>query len=180
MAKFSKRRLVAQYISADYTESYQNIVLDGTTTLGKLGTSFLTGQISVPQPSIVAPNTVTRTRTIDRTLLATDRIDIGSMVTLFGGANIASVQNRSGGDATFTSTHQSAVTPVVALLVRPVSQVTTYFSYIQALEPGTTAPAGSQNQFQLLSPFVGDQYELGVKVNVTPGLTVGADIFMVN
>lgn len=61
-----------------------------------------------------------------------------------------------------------AVTPVFAVVWRPVSSVSLYANYAEALQPGQTAPAVSggapvSNAGEVLSPFRSEQMEVGVK-----------------
>jgi iron complex outermembrane receptor protein len=60
---------------------------------------------------------------------------------------------------------QSAVTPTVSLVVRPWKEVSFYGNYIQALEQGPIASAGTLNAGQAFPPFVSKQFELGAKVD---------------
>jgi len=63
-----------------------------------------------------------------------------------------------------------ALTPVGALVVRPIDWVALYANYAQTLQPGEIAPALSGgvpivNAGEVLSPFRGEQVEVGVKVD---------------
>lgn len=59
-----------------------------------------------------------------------------------------------------------AVTPVFALLYRPIRQISLYANYAEALLPGQTAPATASNRGEVLSPFRAEQAEIGMKYDV--------------
>lgn len=64
-----------------------------------------------------------------------------------------------------------AVTPVLAMVYRPMEQVSLYANYAEALIPGQIAPALSggvpvSNAGEALEPFRGEQVEVGMKYDV--------------
>lgn len=61
---------------------------------------------------------------------------------------------------------QSAITPTVALVVRPVKELSLYGNFIQALEPGPVAGAGFANAGEAFPPTVSTQFELGAKIDL--------------
>ncbi|MDO3445468.1 TonB-dependent receptor [Agrobacterium sp. V1] len=58
-----------------------------------------------------------------------------------------------------------ALTPVVGLSVKPWDNTTIYASYIEGLSAGQTVPDTYSNGGEVLSPYVTEQYEAGVKVD---------------
>ncbi|WP_310631552.1 TonB-dependent siderophore receptor [Paraburkholderia sp.] len=66
---------------------------------------------------------------------------------------------------------QNPVTPTLALMFRPRSDLLFYASYVEALEDGGTAAEGYANANQVLDPIKSKQYEVGVKYD---GRHVGA------
>lgn len=65
---------------------------------------------------------------------------------------------------------ENAVTPVGALVVKPLDWMSLYANYAESLQPGAIAPAlvGAtpiQNAGEALAPFRGEQVEVGVKVD---------------
>ncbi|WP_332639518.1 TonB-dependent receptor [Brevundimonas sp.] len=61
-----------------------------------------------------------------------------------------------------------ATTPALALVYKPHDRISLYANYVEALIPGQTAPAVSggvpvQNAGEVLSPFRGEQVEVGAK-----------------
>jgi iron complex outermembrane receptor protein len=57
----------------------------------------------------------------------------------------------------------SAVTPAVALLVKPLSNLSLYANYVEGLSQGPTAWAGTANAGQMFAPIKSKQVEGGVK-----------------
>ena len=67
----------------------------------------------------------------------------------------------TGGKATIYD--KGSFTPSVAVMYKPISSVTAYVSYIEALAEGPTAPSSAKNANQILPPYVSNQIEAGVK-----------------
>ncbi len=65
------------------------------------------------------------------------------------------------------STHydKSVLTPAFAFLVRPIQKISFYGSYIEGLQPGSTAPSTAKNANQVFPPYQSKQYEVGAKVD---------------
>ena len=73
--------------------------------------------------------------------------------------------------APLSSYEGDAVTPVFALVYKPSETISLYANYAEALIPGQTAPAlvGTtpvQNAGEVLSPFRGEQAEVGLKYDL--------------
>lgn len=60
---------------------------------------------------------------------------------------------------------QSATSPSLALVVRPLQYLSLYASYIEGLSAGPTAPSGAANPNQVFAPFKSKQYEVGTKLD---------------
>lgn len=58
---------------------------------------------------------------------------------------------------------ESAITPAVALLVKPSDRLALYGNYIEGLSRGPTAPAGTLNANEVFAPIKTKQVEAGVK-----------------
>lgn len=73
---------------------------------------------------------------------------------------------------------ERATTPALGIVYRPVSGMSVYGNYIEALEGGPTAPDGTENAGEVFAPSRTNQVELGVKIDRgTLGLT--ADVFQI-
>lgn len=89
-------------------------------------------------------------------------------IQLILGARFQQVQigNYSSTTGALTSYYdQSAVTPAVGFIVKPLEMVSIYGNYIQALQQGPTAPVGATNAGQMFPPVQTRQFELGAKVD---------------
>jgi iron complex outermembrane receptor protein len=60
---------------------------------------------------------------------------------------------------------KNAYTPTVALVVKPLEKLALYASYIEGLEPGSTAPATAVNAGEVFAPSLTESYEIGAKVD---------------
>jgi iron complex outermembrane receptor protein len=60
---------------------------------------------------------------------------------------------------------QSALSPSVALVLKPLQNVTVYGNWIQGLQEGTTVGAQFANAGQSFPPYKSTQYEVGLKVD---------------
>ncbi|MBS0221311.1 MAG: TonB-dependent receptor [Proteobacteria bacterium] len=60
---------------------------------------------------------------------------------------------------------QNALSPSVALVVKPWRNVSIYGNFIQGLQQGTIVTAGFANAGAILPPFKSTQFEVGVKVD---------------
>lgn len=69
------------------------------------------------------------------------------------------------------------VSPTVSLIYKPTSQITTYATYAKSVEQGEQAPAGTANVNQVLAPYHDEEYELGAKYAISPGLLATFDLF---
>ena len=67
--------------------------------------------------------------------------------------------------ATTSEYRKSALTPSVGIVVKPISNVSLYANYIEALQQGTTVGTIYNNAGQVLSPYVSKQHEVGAKVD---------------
>lgn len=70
--------------------------------------------------------------------------------------------------ASFGGYKGDTITPALAVVYKPTDQISVYANYAQALIPGKIAPATSggvpvTNAGEVLDPFKGEQYEVGVK-----------------
>jgi iron complex outermembrane receptor protein len=102
-----------------------------------------------------------------------DDIKLGEKWGALVGVNHAAIQTDSYTIATGAKSEydKQATTPAVAFTFKPIPIVTTYVSYLEALEPGGTAPntyLGHQvtNAGQEMPPAIDRQYEGGVKATL--------------
>lgn len=68
--------------------------------------------------------------------------------------------------AVTASYDQSAFSPALGFIVKPWENVSVYANWIQGLQQGPTAPAGTANAGQMFPPMTTSQYEFGLKVDL--------------
>ncbi|MFZ2884137.1 TonB-dependent siderophore receptor [Nitrosomonas europaea] len=83
---------------------------------------------------------------------------------------------RSFGDIDY---EKSALTPTVSLMYKPIETVTTYVSYMEALEQGTIVGSTYANYGEALPPLVSKQYEAGLKYDINPNLLLSTALFRI-
>lgn len=91
---------------------------------------------------------------------------LNERVQLTGGVRYQNVEVTSYNETTgnVTSAYdKSALTPMAGIVVKPRKDVSVYANYIEGLQQGGTAPAGTANEGQVFAPYVTEQYEAGVK-----------------
>lgn len=115
-----------------------------------------------------APSTIK-----DRGWYVQDRISFGEQWQLTAGVRSSRYES------TTSTTRYSAdeVNPSVALMYKPVSNVSVYASYIEGVEESGQAPANRANAGELLAPAVAKQKEIGVKAEVAQGVLLQAAYF---
>ena len=74
---------------------------------------------------------------------------------------------------------QTALSPSVALVVRPWSNVSIYGNWIQGLQQGSTVSGAFANAGEVFPPFKSTQYEAGIKVDWGK-LTTTASLFQIS
>jgi iron complex outermembrane receptor protein len=71
-----------------------------------------------------------------------------------------------GANAVLTSRYdESAVTPMLGIVYKPLKQVSVYGNYIEGLSKGDTAPNTAINAGEVFAPYKARQQEIGVKVD---------------
>jgi iron complex outermembrane receptor protein len=104
-----------------------------------------------------------------------DTMDFGQHWSVVAGVNYASVAADTydfvpppGQLRTLQSRYdKSEPTPTVAITFKPTPWASIYGMYIEGLEQGGTAPAGTVNAGTMLAPYVSEQKEIGAKVQVS-------------
>jgi iron complex outermembrane receptor protein len=123
----------------------------------------------------------TTQETIRQSTLLADQLTLGTNWSLLAGVSCVNIDDKqySGTTGALTSHYdKTEFTPSVALMFKPVPQVTTYVSYIQAVEQGPVAPSTAANVGEILKPFVSDQVEMGVKALIG-GMSLNAAVYRI-
>ncbi|WP_133365624.1 TonB-dependent receptor [Qipengyuania sediminis] len=133
-----------------------------TPQLSQPPTGFVGGDLADPDP-------VTRTRLASA--FVSDTLGFfGDRILLTGGLRLQDIRQRNTNyDGTPGAIYdESAVTPVIGLVVKPVSGLSLYANRIEALQQGPTAPIDAlvSNPGETLPPRVSVQYEIGGKLRL--------------
>ena len=99
-------------------------------------------------------------------LMIADEITFNEQWTLLAGLNRANIQTKNYDGVTGARTSEydeSALTPSVSLMFKPVPKVTTYATYMEALEQGSVVGTAYTNAGEITSPVRSKQYEVGAK-----------------
>ncbi|MDE2468632.1 MAG: TonB-dependent siderophore receptor [Bradyrhizobium sp.] len=187
---FAYRSMISKEFAVGVVDQTISLIVDGSThsyLIGQVtspyGMSNIWNPVYVPQPNLLAiPPILKQDMTFDTQILS-DKIDITKYFTIYAGGVHSSVDEDSfslPSNVQTTSIQQDAYTPMAAVIFKPWERVSIYASYIEALQPGSQAPGTAVNAYQLLSPFVGKQYEGGVKAELMPGLETNAAVFKID
>ncbi|MGS1007752.1 TonB-dependent siderophore receptor [Achromobacter anxifer] len=152
--------LSASFLDIDYSSAR----VRSTTTVF----SDLYDPADLAKPNIAMPNNLGKTS--ETRLYSVALADTLSMmdgaVQLTGGLRQQRVQSVNYNPATgerVSDYGKSALTPAIALTVRPTAQLALYGNYIEGLSQGGTAPAEAVNAGETFKPDVSKQYEVGLK-----------------
>ncbi len=141
----------------------------GTDVTSKLGPSDITDPVSYDAPAVTLGLSNQYTTQDLNNVVVGDRIELNSKVSVLGGGTFATYYGRTGVENLVTTDlYQTAVTPSGAFIYKPIPNITTYFSYIQGLTPGSEAPSTYNgkpvvNADQFLPATMNEQYEIGSK-----------------
>ncbi len=99
-------------------------------------------------------------------VFASDTIGLGEQWSLMLGLRNETFREQTHDSATSDAVNYKArpATPTVALMYKPIKDLTAYVSYVESLEAGGTAPTGTLNEDTTLGPLRSKQYEIGMKV----------------
>jgi iron complex outermembrane receptor protein len=148
--------------------TYERTIGNGFVTLPGVATNIYSPNIIAPlnmaTPAANKVNTATFwTVGVADTLSAADKriqLTVGARLQQATTTNF----NRTTGVAT-AYYDQGALSPSVALVFKPLENVTIYGNWIQGLQEGATVGAQFANAGEAFPPFKSNQYEAGVKVD---------------
>lgn len=81
------------------------------------------------------------------------------------------------GVTTSENSADAVVSPTVSLMYKPIEKITAYATWANSVEQSDQAPTGTVNQNQFLTPYKDQEYEVGVKYQVTPRLLATFALF---
>jgi len=119
---------------------------------------------------------------IDRydNVLIGDDITFNDQWSAMIGFNYATTMNKASGFyGDGIKYEKSALTPSISLLYKPIEEVTTYVSYMEALEKGTRVGNTYTNFGEVFPPLVSKQYEVGLKYDINPNLLLSTALFRI-
>ena len=154
---------------------------------GSFGTPYATNIYSptyVPFPNLPTPQANISSVTNLNSLAFADTLSLAAKrVQLTAGLRLQQVKSTNYDDVTGVQTSaydQSAVTPSVALVLKPFwENVSFYANFIQGLQQGTVVPTSFANAGEVFPPYVTTQYEAGVKID-WGRLTTTASLFQIS
>lgn len=118
--------------------------------------------------SVQAPSSIR-----DRGWYLSDRVSLGEQWQVMAGVRGSDYES-----ATATTRFKADdINPAVALMYKPVRNVSVYASYLEGVEESGQAPANRANAGELLAPAVAKQKEIGVKAEVAQGVLLQAAYF---
>jgi iron complex outermembrane recepter protein len=137
----------------------------------------LYSRVDAPEPATVPmPALEYSGKTTTTGFLASDIIGFDEHWSVLVGGRQAEVKTYDADGTQPPGGSASRFSPAAALMWKPTRDSLVYFNYAEGLEPGGTAPDGTANAGQAMSPLVTDQYELGGKVDLGE-LTLTAAVF---
>ncbi|WP_421999626.1 TonB-dependent siderophore receptor [Reyranella sp.] len=151
------------------------------------GTGYATNIYSpsyIPSPNIPTPQANISSITNLNSLAFADTLSLaGKRVQLTAGVRLQQVKSTNYNTTTGAQTSdydQSAVTPSVALVLKPFWQnVSFYGNFIQGLQQGTVVSASYANAGEVFPPYVTTQFEAGIKIDWGK-LTTTASVFQIS
>lgn len=159
---------ITQNITVGYTGT--DYTYDRGADISKmLGTSNIYSPAEFADPNLtLGPTNQWQTQIFHNGVIG-DRIELTESLTALIGANYAVLKQSAWGPGTAISTsnfNSAAITPSYALTYKLAPNLTTYVSYVEGLTGGDTAPSTAVNAYQVLSPSVSKQYEVGAKSTI--------------
>ena len=124
--------------------------------------------MDVPIPVFPA-QALTLTRIVDKGLYAFDRIEVGKYLQVLGGVRKSDYTESTAGTVTY---HAEPTSISYGAVVKPLSWVSLYGTFIQGLETTALGPTGTVNQGQQLPPTTSRQAEFGIKIQPRKSILV--------
>ncbi|MDN5115126.1 TonB-dependent siderophore receptor [Aliarcobacter butzleri] len=117
------------------------------------------------------------TKTQYKNILIGDDITFNDQWSALIGGNYATIIDNS---YTFNTKYdESKLTPTLSLIFKPFEQLTTYATYIESLEAGTTVGNRYINEGKILNPYKSKQYEIGGKYTLNEKILLNGAIFRI-
>ncbi|MET4478221.1 iron complex outermembrane receptor protein [Bradyrhizobium sp. F1.13.3] len=156
--------------AVSFQGSYYTDQLSRGSVSGAPVLSNIYAPIARPEQLVPAPATVPKLSDTEFTGLAlADTLSVfQERIQLTVGVRQQGVKSNNYNTATgavSASYDQTALTPMVGLVVKPWSHVSLYANYIEGLSKGDVAPTTASNSGEVLAPYFSKQHEAGVKID---------------
>lgn len=139
----------------------------------RLGQTYNLGNASIANPVLTTiPNYVNRGNFYKSGYSGQQALDVGDTISFNPQWSILAAVSQtwltaysySAAGATTAHYNATGTSPTVSLIYKPQADITTYFTYADALQQGDTAPAtGVRNPGVVLAPYNSQDYEVGAK-----------------
>lgn len=150
------------FVASHYHDELSRALTNGTAVSSNIYNPVL----RVPQVAPRAAKTILSESTLGSLALSDTMSMFNERVLLTLGVRRQTVEakNYAPGTGILTSSYdESATTPLVGLVLRPLENVSLYANYIEGLSRGDVAPANALNAGEMFAPYRAKQYEVGVK-----------------
>ncbi|MEZ2221559.1 TonB-dependent receptor [Rhizobium sp. RCC_161_2] len=151
--------------------TYLRQTLDRGSNSGTAQLTNIYDPVLRPEQNVLAPRNVGRASESNLSGIAlSDTLSIlDERVQLTVGGRWQSIDSKNFNATTgavTSSSDETAVTPLIGLVVKPWENVSLYANYIEGLGIGDTAPATAVNAGETLAPYRTKQYEIGAKFDL--------------
>lgn len=112
-----------------------------------------------------------------RAAFVSDRIEWQRWTAILGVNHATAIDTDHNVAAPYNQTDsysKATFAPTASLIYKPIDRVSTYFTYMQGLEPGEVVPSWYTNAGQVFAPMIDRQYELGTKATAGRALFTAA------
>jgi len=123
-------------------------------------------------------------QSINKNVVIGDDIHFSEQWSALVGFNHATLETRSYSTSGQLSSRykDSALTPTLSLIYKPLQPLTTYLSYMESLEAGGVVPNDPtlyNNPGEILDAIISKQYEIGAKYALAPDLLLTSALFRI-
>jgi iron complex outermembrane receptor protein len=146
-----------------------------------LGTATLANPIVFPRVSVPPNGGQFKSAVLSQqSIITADTLHLTEKWAVQGVLNTSFISSKSynaTGKVTSSDSRDGVLSPTVSLIYKPTPKLTAYTTFATSIEQGETAPAGTANVNQVLSPYQDRMYEVGVKYAVSNALLLTLDGF---
>ncbi|WP_287719096.1 TonB-dependent siderophore receptor, partial [Nitrosomonas sp.] len=172
-------------LTLGYSSTFHEMLLRGNGTVYLSGnTNFLLSELkNIAEPdwgaSFGSGSMATAYTTRNDNILIGDDISFNDQWSAMVGLNYATTAYKLDGIYGDSNYEKSKLTPTASLLYKPIEKVTTYVSYMEALEASIIVGNTYANRGEVLSPLLSKQYEVGLKYDINPNLLLSTALFRI-